>query len=104
MKNTIQHPTRGRLVCKIWDNGGRSADRYTIVFRGKWIPHYGLTIPYLAASEAPFHPQGVGMYGELSQVHIKGDIPFRGSCKHLGKRIPFDALPPDVQKFVMQSI
>ena len=104
MRNTIQHPKRGRLVCKIWDNGGATADRYTIAFKGKHYPHYGMTVPYLSANESPFHPQGIGMYCELSQIHIGGDMPFRGSQKHLGKRIAFDDLPDQVKKFVMQSI
>ena len=95
MKNTIQHPTRGRLVCKIWDNGGESHDRYTIAFRARRY-HDGLYWPYLAASENPFHPLGFGQYGEFSSWRDQG--------KHLGKRIPFEALPADVQKFVMQSI
>lgn len=94
MLNTINHPTRGRLVCKIWDNGGRSFDRYTVVFKAHRIE--GLMCwTYLAASENPFHPQGFGQHGESLE-------PMGG--KHLGKRVTFDALPVDVQKFIMQSI
>jgi hypothetical protein len=93
MKNTIQHPTRGRLVCRVFD-APEFADRYTIAFKG-WRSHGRMVYPYLASSERPFHPQGVGLYGESANF-VTG--------RSLGKRIPFSALPLDVQKFVMQSI
>lgn len=93
MRNTIDHP-RGKLVCKIWDNGGKTFDRYTIVFKARRYD-YRLYWPYLGASENPFHPQGFGQHGESSE-------PMGG--KHLGKRIAFEALPEDVQRFVLQSI
>ena len=59
------------------------------------MPHYGMVYPYLAASEHPFHPQGFGQHGE-SKESLTG--------RHLGKRITFDECPPDVQKFILQSI
>lgn len=94
MRNTIQ--ARGkRLVCRIWDNGGSSCDRYTIAFKGARYPGYGMCYPYLAANAAPFHPQGFGQHGE-SKTFLTG--------KHLGKRIAFESLPADVQKFVLQNI
>jgi hypothetical protein len=98
MRNTIQHPTRGRLVCKIWDNGGETIDRYTIGFKMRAAGPGMRYWPYLAASENPFHPLGFGQYGEWARWYdAKGG-------KHLGKRIPFEALPDAVQQFVMQSI
>lgn len=94
IKNTINHPTRGRLVCRIWDNQGETLDRYTIAFKGyrnaNWL---GLLYPYLGCNSEPFH--GIGYHGE-SYDFMTG--------KHLGKRVSFESLPVDVQRFIMQNI
>lgn len=77
---------------RIYDNGGKTCDRYTIIpprwahlkyKRGDW--------ECISSSERPFHPQGYGM--------ICSAMP----GPHLGKRITFDQLPPDVQKFARQA-
>jgi hypothetical protein len=93
--NTIQHPTRGRLVCKIYDNGGETLDRYTVTFKAFHISGYGLCYRYISASDEPFHPLGFGQHGE-NRTSIDG--------KHLGNRVMFARLPSGVQKFIMQSI
>lgn len=76
------------------DNGGKSFDRYTIVFpgidsrrsRGNLL-HFAL-----GASEFPFHPQGFGQCVEAC-------------CgNHLGKTIKFSELPEDVKRFANQII
>jgi len=95
MKNTTLHPTRGRLVCRIFDAGERFVDRYTIAFKGCRIKGYGMNYPYLASGPTPFHPQGFGQHGE-SRLFLTG--------RQLGKRVSFESLPPDVQKFIMESI
>jgi hypothetical protein len=94
MKNTIVHPTRGKLVCKIYDNGGETVDRYTVLFKARM---YGgkLYWPYFSASENPFHPLGYWQYG-LSDHPIDG--------KHLGHRVKFDALPNDMQRYIKNCI
>jgi len=84
------------IIIECWDNGGKTADRYTIAISG--IQEYGdrqYTI-ILGASAQPFHPQGVGQHAAeiLTAAHKKG------SNKHLGKRIDWYELPPDVQRFV----
>ena len=76
---------------RCYDNGGESADRYTVVFtsrRGKGL--------YLGMNHEPFHPQGIGMHGESNNGHPI-DRPTSG---HLGKRIAFGRLPADCQKLV----
>lgn len=95
IKNTIQHPTRGRLTCRVYDNGGATVDRYTVAFKGSYVPHYGMVYPYLACNDAPFHPQGFGQHGE-NREFLDG--------AYLGKRVAFDTLPSDVQKFIMNNI
>jgi hypothetical protein len=84
-----------RLVCRIYDNGGESFDRYTIAFKGYYVERHGMIYPYLAASDDPFHPQGFGQHGE-SNMFMKGH--------RLGKRVRFESLPLPVQKFILQSI
>ena len=60
-------------VLGIYDNGGLrdhrgewrgSADRYTVVYDGETDERGQTFYPYLAMSERPFHPQGIGIHGE----------------------------------------
>lgn len=69
---------------KVYDNGGETYDRFTVVF--KYVGIY----PYYAMSTEPTHPWGFCQYGELKQP--PGD--------YLGKLIAFDKLPAPCQKFV----
>jgi len=49
---------------RVYDNGGESVDRYTIVFCSDDLAELcGGEYPYLAASGEPFHPQGFGQHG-----------------------------------------
>lgn len=82
----------------VYDNGGESFDRYTVVFTGRYTHKTGGVHWYLGASEHPFHPQGFGQTGE-SRTHQQIDYPTYG---HLGKKIKFKDLPPDVKKFTLQ--
>lgn len=80
---------------RIYDNGGRSFDRYTII-PPRWAHDYRERMPRclfsaIGASERPFNPQGFGM----CITAMPGS--------HLGKRLHWDALPADVQKFARQS-
>jgi hypothetical protein len=80
-------------VLRCYDNGGKTADRYTII-PPRWAKDYrelrGL-FDCVVAGAYPFHPQGIGMHCYA--------VP--GS--HLGKRVHWDALPVDVQSFARQS-
>jgi len=88
-----KHIDYGALV-RIWDNGGDTADRYTVAPPANAWRQYryddGLWF-MLSADAAPFHPQGIGM-------HCDGH-----TGRHLGKRIHWSALPADVQRFARQS-
>ena len=95
MKNTIQHTSRGRLSCRIYDNGGRSADRYTACFKMSRTSYGHNYYPYVAFDENPFDPQGFGQYGD-------NPTPIDGP--HLGKRIGFEKLPEKAQKYIMEVI
>jgi hypothetical protein len=77
---------------RAYDNGGRSADRYTVLPARQhraWQEAPGLWLA-LGANHEPFHPQGIGM--TCSAV----------AGKHLGKKVAFDTLPADVQKCAKQ--
>lgn len=76
---------------RIYDNGGKTADRYTAVFMDEPERPAGI-FGALGMSEKPFHPQGVGMHCSAAPG------------KHLGKRITYEQLPEDCQKAVRQSI
>lgn len=93
--NTTAAVRRYGANLRMYDNGGRSADRYTLIpprTAGKeWREHAPGSWIALACNAAPFHPQGIGM-------HVAA-VP--GS--HLGKRIRWDDLPPDVQRAARQS-
>jgi hypothetical protein len=75
---------------RIYDNGGKTFDRYTAVYMG-WPEGCGL---YAARgmSEHPFHPQGFGQFCAA--------MPGR----HLGKRIAFAELPTDCQRLIQSDL
>ena len=94
MKITDRYGT----VLRCYDNGGRSFDRYTIL-PPRWavehVARYRVGVGALwvaiGSSAHPFHPQGFGQHWEA----VAGP--------HLGRRVSWDTLPADVQKFARQS-
>lgn len=94
----------GPKYVRCYDNGGKTADRYTVVYTGRYRGKGGFQ--YVGMSALPFHPQGVGMHGEHSQqidVNKWGFAPAMGRKNHLGTRIPFTELPVDCQKLVLSD-
>jgi hypothetical protein len=86
-------------VLAIFDNRGQSADRYTVFFKTVYETHGQRYMFYLGMSGAPFHPQGVGMSGELQPHQVAA---YRYRNKHRAAK--WSALPADVQKCVSQFI
>ena len=87
---------------RCYDNGGRSFDRYTVVYTGTYTRRTGGLHGYVGMSSNPFHPQGFGQHGE-SDNSIDAPLgwaPAIGRKCHLGTRIPFEDLPEDCQKLV----
>ena len=82
---------------RCYDNGGASADRYTIVFTRMDRRGYRGTCLFIGASTYPFHPQGFGQHGEADKMID------RPTYSHLGKKVTFADLPRDVQKLVLQT-
>jgi hypothetical protein len=100
---------------RCYDNGGETADRYTVVFSGRTAVEVAQDgsrwYPYLAMSESPYHPQGVGIHGSnpgqpcdtCREDRGYSWPPALGRKCHLGTRIGFKDLPPDCQEIVIQD-
>ena len=95
-------------VLDVFDNGGKTADRYTVVFGGPMLilpdnaddANMGnVHVPYLGMGENPSHPQGVGMWGELRAYEV---AVYR--YKHGRERIRWADLPDAVKECVIRSI
>jgi hypothetical protein len=80
-------------VKAIYDNGGKTADRYTVYYNAIEKKE-GKNIFYacLGMDDKPFHPQGIGL-------HSSGVL-----GRHNGKRIQIDQLPLDCQKAITQDL
>lgn len=78
---------------RVYDNGGTTFDRYTVVFTRQ---RDGFC-RYLGMSNHPFHPQGFGQHGES-----RGAIDYP-KYSHLGKKITFDLLPPDCKRCTLAT-
>lgn len=76
---------------KCYDNGGETADRYTVVYLDQSERQLD-TFGARGMSADPFHPQGYGMYCSAM------------IGPHLGKEIDFTDLPPDCQRLVKQDL
>jgi hypothetical protein len=75
---TLEMP---KNVKSIWDNGGKSIDRYTIVYKDGDM---------LGLSEKPEHPQGFSQF-------TSGD-----EGPHLGKKIKWENLPEHLKKHIIK--
>ena len=82
---------------RIYDNGGESLDRYTIVFTGRFkkSPQTKHTHFYKSASTTG---AGVYMWGERQFLPI--DKP---RYSHLGKKIKFEDLDTELQKKIIED-
>lgn len=75
-------------VAAIYDNGGKTFDRYTVCYRER--ERNGDHVAR-AMSSNPFHPQG---FGQMTSA-------MRGS--HLGRLIKWGDLPEDCKRCVIQD-
>lgn len=91
---------------RCYDNGGNSADRYTVVFTGKYPGKKPRECNYRAMSSNPFHPQGVGLFcwnEDMIDTNNSGFAPAVGRKNHLGTRIPFSDLTEECQKLIISD-
>lgn len=82
---------------RVYDDGGKSFDRYTCVFTGNYRSKTLGDFIYLGMSTYPFHPQGCGQHGS-SRNQID-----RPTYSHLGRKVKWDVLPADVKKCIIQT-
>lgn len=79
---------------KIYDNGGKTVDRYTFVHKPQGGARWCM---FLSMSSDPYSPQGVGQHGE-------------GECRSTsdGKRIrtgaQWRALPKNVRRAILREV
>ena len=83
---------------RCYDNQGKTFDRYTVVFTGRYTHKTNGSFWYVGMSTNPFHPQGFGQHGESERMPI--DKP---TYSHIGKKIKFENLPEDCKKLVIQD-
>ena len=98
-------------VVAIYDNGGKTFDRYTVVYEPCLLPDYRnalghpagtLLFSYVSMSGAPFHPQGFCQHGEaIGRRPTGGGWAGPASC---GKVIRFEDLPEDCQEAVLLDL
>jgi len=81
---------------RCYDNGGETADRYTVVYTGNYRAR-DEWCQYVGMSAMPFHPQGFCQHGEHPTPI---DRPRYG---HLGKKVTFANLPDDCRRVVIQD-
>jgi hypothetical protein len=94
-KNNLMPKGIPRYI-RCYDNNGRSLDRYTVVYTGRYTHKTNGSFWYISMSANPF--QGIGQHGESNFMPI--DKP---KYAHLGKKISFQELPEDCQKAVIQD-
>jgi hypothetical protein len=75
----------------VYDNGGKTFDRYTAIYKDRPYPMTLNTYECIGMSANPFNPQGFCQHSAA----MPG--------QHLGKRINISELPIDCQKAIQQS-
>jgi len=95
---------------RIYDNEGRSADRYTVIYTGSYRGKGGWFM-LVGMSAAPYHPQGICLHSEYPHQcdtldenghPINWPPKIGGRCR-LGKRIAFEDLPEDCRCVVLHD-
>ena len=89
---------RGRNQIKaVYDNGGKTFDRYTVVFKDRQLYPDGINYyEGLGLSFNPDDPQGFSQHTVVHPDHLK--------TNGLGRKISFSDLPENVQKHVLKRI
>ena len=82
-------------IAEIYDNGGKSYDRYTIIYKEILKFEDKKYFQYVACNEEPTDPQGgFWQHGELEKIYRSV----------LGKKISFEALPNAVKRCIINEI
>jgi hypothetical protein len=83
-------------IHSIYDNGGETADRYTVYYGGRgtvrWDYRGARMRLCVGMSASPFSPQGYGQHGEGQPG------------RHNGRRIAWRDLPADCKELVLSDL
>lgn len=93
-KRWLEHAPE--YVLDVFDNKGKTADRYTVLFGGTLLDPQLLKerkVHFLGMSEHPTHPQGVSMWGECP-----------ASWRPSRQRIRWADLPESIRKHVIERV
>jgi hypothetical protein len=80
-------------ILDIFDNGGKTFDRYTVVYNYPDQDGRDIWLPYRGMSEHPTSPDGFGISDEFTRWELAS---YRDAYRRT--RIRWDELPPDVQR------
>ena len=81
-----------RALLAVYDNGGKSADRYTALYGAPlWTPEYGNEVPARFMSTHPSHPQGIGIFGQCPAW----------DRSRYGRKVKFSDLPEGVKRCII---
>lgn len=82
---------------RLYDNGGKTVDRYTVIYSGRWKDRAPGRTYGRGMSSNPYHPQGFGQWFDYPGII---DSP---KYSHIGKKIAFDDLPPRAKDCVISD-
>ncbi|MCK4545418.1 hypothetical protein KAU43_07755 [candidate division WOR-3 bacterium] len=86
---TIRNAYLGDNIRGVYDNGGKSADRYSVIFKNGDL---------VGMSDKPFHPQGFNQFsGNVDNWDLT-------TLDHLGKRLVFSDIPDDIKDAIEQRL
>lgn len=83
----LTHTLPNGETIRVYDNGGKTFDRYTVVCDNDEYPTHEMC-PMLALSSDPTSPQGFSQHTEGHEG------------RHLGKRVAFESLPENIQRHI----
>jgi len=86
------------MKCRLFDNGGKTADRYTVVY-DELATNDRVQFSGRGMSDNPSHPCGVGT---CCIVHMPEG--FTGGGSHLGAEITLQDAPEAVQKLIASDL
>lgn len=86
-------------VLAIYDNGGKTFDRYTVFYKPTEAASYSdMRIGYRGMSESPSSPQGFGIYGEMRAYEARS---YRSSIYRESAK--WSSLPDEVKAVVRRD-
>lgn len=88
-ENSTEIPEKPKEIKSIWDNGGKTADRFTVILKSHYSSDNKNTFDALGLSENPTNPSmGFSQFTEATPG------------EHLGKKIQWHDLPIEVIRHI----